>query len=305
MRSAHRFVSPALLLIAQGVSATRPLGAQQMKANTDAPSAFSQLAATLSKLYPIEQWTMSTAADAEYPFAPRFCWEFFRADPDRLSRLSEAFRSYKGRVSWMLGPPSANAICLVATRSGTNQFVGYPAVSQTQTPPKGLEPLADDEFVDQAVADVPSLCSYLERYLGLEQSASKSFDPQLIAPPDPPPVESAPVDFVERGMHVAWIVYGSASSDRQMLHFSVADKEWRRIEGHILEKDSDTFPLLTSIQETESAYFRGEEVEALRQECLRARAGTSTPSAIRGLDKLILLCHWARHLRGDLFLRAP
>jgi hypothetical protein len=297
------------------------------KANAD--RAFSLLKTTLSKLYPVEHWTMSTTADAVYPFAPRFCWAFFRADPEMLGRLAEALRNYKGSMSWVFGPAPANTLCLVAAEPGSNQFVGYPPVSRSGalSAKEGAEQLSGptEEFIDQAVTDVPYLCFYLEQCLGLEQLPPKSFDPQLIAPLDPPSVESAPFDFVERGMHVAWIVYGVTTEsregkgngpfDRRMLHFSVTAEEWRRIDADTLDEtyrpsgvtrsETGSFPFLAKIQEHESAYFRGVEVEALRQECLRARARTSTPLAIRGLDKLILLCSWAQHTAGDILLRAP
>jgi hypothetical protein len=290
----------------------------------EATSVSLRLKTTLSKLYPIEHWAMSTRADAGYPFAPRFCWEFFRADPETLRRLSEAIRNYSGGVSWVFGPPSAGATCLVAAELGRGQFVGYPSIDGYPPVNGPMEPLTlpTEEFIDKALIDIRSLCSHLERDLGLEQLAAKSFDPRLIAPHDPPSVDIAPFDFVERGMHVAWIIHGGATESgagkqaspraRQLLHFSVTAEEWRRIEAGLLDKDSQpngvarpSWLLLTKIQETESAYFRGTEVESLRQECLAVRASASTPLAIRGLDKLILLCNWAHHKAGDLFLRAP
>jgi hypothetical protein len=320
MGNAHLVVLLVFSFVARGMSATQPSGAPQVE-KVDAISVSSQLKTTLSKLYPIERWTMSTKADAGYPFAPRFCWEFFRADSETLDRLSKAIRNYSGVVGWVFGPPlTNNGTCLVAAKRGVDEFVGYPPLNRAMEQPSG----PTEEFIDQALSDIPNLCSHLERYLGLEQLPAKSFDPGLIAPPDPPSLDSVSIDFVERGMHVAWIVYGGSvenregggpsSSDRRMLHFSVTTKEWREIEAEILQgipanraarSASNSFPLLSRIEESESVYFRGTEVAALRQECLRARATALTPLAIRGLDKLILLCNWAKHGAGDLLLRAP
>jgi hypothetical protein len=319
MRRAHQIVSVILLFLAQSLSAAQPLGAGQME-EADPLSVFSQLKTTLSKLYPIEHWAISSKADAAYPFAPRFCWVYFRPDPETLGRLGEAIRDYKSSVSWVIGPPLNNATCLVAAKQGLGQFVGYPSIDR----PAERQPLPTGEFVDQALADVPNLCAHLEQYLRLEHLAAKSFDSGLISPPDPPSADVAPFDFVERGMHVAWIVYtgriegrereGTSSGDRHMLHFSVTTKEWRQIEAELFDgattagvarSRNGAFPLLAKIQESESVYFRGAEVATLRQECLRARASTSKPLAIRGLDKLILLCNWAQHGAGDILLRAP
>ena len=142
---------------------------------------------------------MSTKADAGYPFAPRFWWEFFRADSETLDRLSKAIRNYSGVVGWVFGPPlTNNGTCLVAAKRGVDEFVGYPPLNRAMEQPSG----PTEEFIDQALSDIPNLCSHLERYLGLEQLPAKSFDPGLIAPRDPPSLDSVPVDFVERGMHV-------------------------------------------------------------------------------------------------------
>ena len=299
-----------------------------MEQEPDAISGFSQLKTTLSKLYPIEDWTVSTRADAMHPFAPGFCWRFFRADPEILARLGEALRNYDGSISWVFGPSSADATCLVAAKRGSGQFVGYPPMSRPEASllkeTAEQESRPSKEFMDQALADIPSLCSHLERYLRLEGVSAKSFDSRLIAPHDPPSLETAPFDFVERGMHVAWIVdngsdgqegTAAGSSVRRMLHFSVTEDEWRRIQAKILDNtppagavtgtETDLFPLLSRIELSESAYFRRAEVELLRKDCLQARARTSDSLTIRGLDKLILICNWADHMAGDILLRAP
>jgi hypothetical protein len=322
MRSTGRVVSILLLVVGHSIGATRLSGAEQMVQKTDPISVFSQLKTTLSRLYPIEHWTVSTTADATDPFAPRFCWKFFRPDPETLARLGEGIRSYEGGVNWVLGPPASNApICLVASTRDRNQFVGYPPINRPEASNVGMEreSIPTQEFIDQALADVSNLCSHLERYLKIEGLPAKSFDSLLAAPHDPPSPESAPIDFVERGMHVAWIVQpgtNTKSGDKRMLHFSVAGDEWRRIHDDILvdtspvsaaatRTEGDSFPLLSRIEESESAHFRRAEVESLRQECLRARARTSDSLAMRGLDKLILICDWANHMGGEILLRAP
>ena len=289
---------------------------ERLKQRADATTAFSPLKTTLAKLYPIEHSTISTIPSAVQPFAPRFCWEFFRPTPGSLTRFAEALRSYEGGIRWLFGPPEGSATCLVAVRSDISHFVGYPPMDQPNIVPTitsdERQPQAAEEFINQALADVPNLCSHLERYLGLERLSPQPFDPNLIAPKDPPSSEAVPVDFVERGMHAVWIV--SASGDRRLLHFSVREMEWRSIRAYIEHspanevperKFAEVFPLLSTIDETESTYFRGAEVESLKRECLRLRARATDTLAIRGLDKLIMMCIWADHLSGDIFLQAP
>jgi hypothetical protein len=325
MRTAGRVVSVVLVLVAQELGSALPLGGGQVEQNVNATSTFSQLKTTLSRLYPIEYWTVSITADTLHPFVPRFCWEFFRADPEVLGRLGHAIREYKSRVNWALGPPSGSAFCLIAMRQQA-QFVGYPPIGQSTdliaTQEAGQQFAPSAEFVDRALADVPFLCSYLEKKLGLKGLPEKSFDPRLLAPSDPPTPDATP-DFYEPGMHVARIVFGSSttkgpeSTDKYLLHFSIREAEWREIHREILDSgslyrdltrpgtESVFFPLLSRIEETESAYFKREEVEGLRQECLRARVVASDARVIRGLDKLILICNWAHGLNGDISLQAP
>jgi hypothetical protein len=236
-----------------------------MEQNADAVSASSQLKTTLRKLYPIEQWATSPKPHPLHPFAPRFCWEFFRADPEMLTRLGEAVRNYNGSICWVFRSSPANAFCLVATNRGSDRFVGYPPTSRpevsTVTESTEQQSGPTEEFRDQALADVPNLCSHLERYLRIESSAAKSFDPRLIAPPDPPPFESTPFDFVERGMHAPWIVHNDSAdsragksgglSEKRMLHFSVSADEWQRIHADIL----DNGPRADGVTQHETSLF--------------------------------------------------
>lgn len=282
-------------------------------------SASSQLKTTLSKLHPIEEWSATRAPHALNPFAPRFCWRFFRPDPEVLRRLGEGIVSYKGAVRWMIGPPEGRTpICLVATEPGRNQFVGYPLASSLgeHLAKMKVEPMASDELIARAMADIPNLCSYLERYLKLEDTPAKSFDPRLVCPPVSPPLEGPLEDFVERGMQVVWIVQQGmgGSVDRQMLHFGVSEDEWHRIRAEALKVSSVdgtpqtervAFPFLSRIEEYESISFTQREVEPLRAECVRVRMNTSDSLAIRGLDKLILICNWAERVKGEVLLQGP
>jgi hypothetical protein len=113
-----------------------------------------------------------------------------RATCDRTtpSCLTEGFASEKA-------PTLTEGTCLVAAKRSVDEFVGYPPLNRAME--QQSEPT--EELINQALGDIPNLCSHLERYLGLEQVPAKSFDPGLIAPPEPPSIDSAPVDFVDPG----------------------------------------------------------------------------------------------------------
>jgi hypothetical protein len=323
MRNFRRVVPLIVLVLAQSVAVTQVMEAEKMMQNQkdDDIYAISQLKTTLSKLYPIEHWAASATPDLRNPFAPRFCWKFFRPDPDMLVRLGEVIRSYRGAVNWAFAAPEGNTpLCLVAAKPGSGQYAGYPPLNPLGGPltKMEVEPMATQDLIARALADIPNLCSHLERHLKLEDMPAKSFDPGLLAPPTAPSLETAPIDFVERGMHVAWIVRPDTTAGpgaRRMLHFSVTDDEWRRIRAEMLNissglsatprTESEVFPLLSRIEEFESVYFRRSEVGSLRDECLRARASTSDSLAIRGLDKLVLICNWAERVNGEILLSGP
>ena len=145
----------------------------------------------------------------------------------------------------------------------------------------------------------------------------QTFDPGWVAPAQSPFLYKRPIDFVEPGAHPAWIVWSdphgpeeSESQLRRMLHFGVTEEEWRQIHADVLHAGDESgastgnaFPHLSSIDPTDGAYFERGAIEALFAECLGARSRTTSPLAIRGLDKLILLCRWADHLSGDLYLQ--
>jgi hypothetical protein len=113
----------------------------------DAISVFSRLKTTLSKLYPIEDWTMSTKANAGYPFAPRFGWDFFRPDPETPDRLSQAIRNYSGAISWIWGPPLTDGTSPLAAKRGVDGFVGDPPLNGAPVQPS----VPTEEFIDQAL----------------------------------------------------------------------------------------------------------------------------------------------------------
>ena len=50
------------------------------------------------------------------------------------------------------------------------------------------------------------------------------------------------------------------------------------------------------------AVFELEEVEQLRQECLRVKATTSNPLALRGIKKLLRVCDEAQKLGLNIYL---
>lgn len=234
-----------------------------------------------------------------------------------LVGLDRALQNYKGRVSWIRGLSSdSTPICLVAVRGDNSRGVtGYPLLDANQIASllagQGVTqvPLPSVEFINQAVDDVPSLTAYLEQFLDLKDAPTKELKPSAEYPPSP---DDEPIDFVEPGMHVVWIIQKDAqgeSTERRFLHFDVTENEWRAIRTTVLEitstsTGSSQFLSLSKIDPHDGAYFKRAEVSSLRTEILLVRSATRDTLTINGLDKLILICNWADHMSADILFRA-
>jgi hypothetical protein len=130
----------------------------------------------------------------------------------------------------------------------------------------------------------------------------------MAAPSAPRERGTPPIDFVEPGTHVPRIL-DSDQRTLKVLHFSLNDDEWRAIDEidgarRVPGVRSERFPLLAEIDPYDSAMFAGEQVQGLRAECVRARSEADV-SAIRGLDKLIMICDWGLYLEGEVSLGGP
>lgn len=268
---------------------------------------FEPLRSTLSKIYPIEKFSSVLTPDASGQQVPRFCWNFYRPDSYASESLRDAIKSYSGEVHWFYYG-SAGQTCIASSNADVSERGGARAAAES--------------FVAKAVADVPGLCRHIESVLNLENAQEKTLNEDLRFPPPATEV----IDFSEPGTHVVWIVASPdefavaphlESSDAKRLHFGVIESEWQAIYAqvfgwepnrHIAEPEKTEareFPVLSSIPEFESWTLESTKIEALREECFHARRKTSSPDAIRGLDKLILICNWARLKNQGIYLVGP
>ncbi len=150
-------------------------------------------------------------------------------------------------------------------------------------------------------------------------------------------------DFTDLGMHVTWLVHnpdafgtspGPTSDRDRLLHFGLNYQEWKNLYFDVIgvnrigyeqllkkiKKDSQSilisefdendpqlkeYPMLSRICGIHyDAIFETDEIEQLCQECLRLKAQTSNEIASRGLDKLLLICQWAKQLNLNIYLMA-
>jgi hypothetical protein len=302
LRRCQRFViGAALVSVASFPTRRTDLNARARMRRDSEP--FEILDSTLGKIYSIEKSHVTVTPNPGDPRIPRYCWVFYRPESVAYKRIREAVESYHAAVQWIYYGSDGES-CIAAW----NQ--------------KHLSPSESVQFVEEALSDVPALSEHIEKARGLEARMPNRMNSNF----DAPPSESETPDFSEPGTHVVWIVQNPVqfakgqhveSADAKRLHFGVNDKEWAAIHSDVFrwaanvpiteqdDTESRNFPMLASIAEYESATFDSTEIEELRRECLRARAAASKRDAILGLDKLMLMCNWARKLNRGLYLMGP
>jgi hypothetical protein len=149
-----------------------------------------------------------------------------------------------------------------------------------------------------------------------------------------------PEHFVEPAMHGIWLVLdttafglnpGPTSERDHPLTFGLTYKEWFALFFDVLRVNQDGFkrwaeknpseargsiisdfdeeipdyPMLSRIRGYHyDAVFEADELERLRQECLKVKGGTSNEIALRGLDKLLRICDYAQELSLSIYFMA-
>jgi hypothetical protein len=138
-------------------------------------------------------------------------------------------------------------------------------------------------------------------------------------------MDSQNSDSMSRGMHHTYLVrdvdkfIADAQIDR-VIPFGINNEEWHALWFDVLGVDSDEYsnwaqdddaddfviagyPMISRITNNYmDASFEGEQIEHLRQECLRINSNTRNELALRGTDKLLRICDMAQKLGLSIYL---
>ena len=289
----------------------------------------------LAKLAPLEEWNVILSpedlvrdrynSDFEFQLAkqdtwtvPRFCFHFFRIEPQALSRLFIALDSYHGAVIWS---PMDSCISAFVQRP---QFEGVAPTQENIPTVETLKrwedairnpPKPDPEFVKKAVADIPHLCQYLETQMGLADREPKDFDTEVLAKEALANSPGTFENFVERGDHMPTLTIPGQPIDfrrdgRHQPSFGVGMFEM----GDLLvelgsapgarrdEPSAPEYPLLSRLDDVASdAVYEPKEANKLLAEVTRAQTVAKRPSSIRALDKLYRIAKWAERDGSGIF----
>jgi hypothetical protein len=299
-----RAIVTALLLMSFSQNMTdknRPTDMDQTE-----PNARELFSSVLRKIAPLERFSYREAPSETEGIHhsvgqfPEFCFSFFRASVESYFALQRAVSEYRGAVVWeVLG----NCIVALPARS-----TFYPPMLTEEDAKRLWEairnpPKSDSIFIKRAVADIPDLCSYLEKRLNLTDVAPKDFEPAWLTPEGLAQSRDEYADFYEPGDQPVFLVrdsktYGSPA-DGQRLGMGVTThqitgifNELAAISGGDSLRD---FPFLSRLSDiTGSAVYEPTEIPAFQSELFRAQTVVKRPASIRGLDNLIRITRLAQ-----------
>jgi hypothetical protein len=174
--------------------------------------------------------------------------------------------------------------------------------------------------------DLAKLATEIEQRLGLHDVEPKEFSETLLTKEGLRQSKGPFEDFQDGGQRIVYLIVNPGSSEvfqttdaDIMLHFEPTDDEMTAIFGNLLGTDlfirefqtmteaeanhlQKTFPGLWSISDYhQGAYLNPKQAELLEQECLKISQIVSSHKAIRGIDKLLRIAHWASTKHYGIF----
>ena len=272
----------------------------------------------LSKIAPLEWWSYEESTsdvkrenylgDLRYKLAksntwqfPRFCFSLFRPSTQSFWDLVHAVTEYQGAVVW-----GASRNCIGAWPAKPTFYAPIHSDQDARRFEETVRnpPKADPVFVKRAVADIPALCAYLEKCLGLTGVAPADFDPVWLTREGLAQSRGEFEELYEPGDQPVFLVPDpkklSSSADRRRLHVGVGMFQTAEIFKELSATSQTTnssadadlvlapFPFLCRLSDiANSAVYEPDEIPSFLAELLRAQQVVREPASIRGLDNLI------------------
>ena len=183
---------------------------------------------------------------------------------------------------------------------------------------------------EESVRDLEKLADYIEEQLGLENVQPRSFSPAMLTREGLAASHAEFEDFDDGGERTVYLIvrpgnvptYDPQDTDI-FLHFTPFDDEMSAVLPAILgidpallvnraltdgevEKIKKEFPVFWEISDYyEDAYLSPDEAAELYRECQLLDKKEMPPAALRGLDKLMRIAHWATAKHYGVFFSAP
>jgi hypothetical protein len=260
----------------------------------------------LSKIAPLE-WSSYRESPSDVKRThysvdqfPNFCFFLFRPSTESYFALVRAVRGYEGAVVWQV---IGNCIAALPAKptfyaSILTEEDGKQLEEAIKNPPK-----PDPAFVKRAVADIPRLCSHLEKRLNLTDVVPQDFDPALLTREGLARSRDEYADFYEPGDQPVFLVSGPktfhSSASRQRLGMGITMHQIGQIFNELKASSEDDslrdFPFLSRLSDiTNSAVYESTEIPSFQSELLHAQRVAKESASIRGLDNLIRITRLAQ-----------
>jgi hypothetical protein len=294
----------------------------------------------IGKLAPLEWWSyqesISDVKREEYPSDwsyqldrqntwefPRFCFVMFRPSYEAFTALLNAVKDYDGAVAWVMEDDCISAFKAKPTGQGMVLLPYTMSKEEVEKHNESLRQPPDAAFIENAVADIPIFCSYLEKRLGLTELDPQQFDPSCLTAEGLARSKGEFEDFIETGTWSVFLARDpdtyrktskptsptdrglglSMSMDEQEDLFKELAEAWNNQNGAPEESPIvPGFPLLSRLSDfTSDVTYEPNEVASFLQELRRAQQIAKAPRAIRGLDNLIRIARWAQKLNLGIY----
>jgi len=235
--------------------------------------------------------------------------------------LLNAVEEYKGAVYWWMHDDCISPLAKKPEFIGLRR-IPNPGLSEKelQEHNDALRRPPDPAFVQEAVADIPIFCAYLEKRLELTERPPQEFDAAWLTVVGLAQSKGEFEDFVDPGI---WSVFLARDPNRYAKTFKPTsdvdrslsmglssgqrDELFKELGADWSTGDSSSgkaspliaaFPLLSRFDdETNDVLFEVDEVSPFLAELLRAQQKVKAPRSIRGLDNLIRIARWAESLK--------
>lgn len=301
----------------------------------------------LSKIAPLEWWAFhETIADvtpdryrseSSYQSAlyntwefPRFCFRLFRPSLESVVALQTAVEKYEGPSNWWFH----DFDCIGARRTKPTS-VGIRMLSQEELSEMGLrteEALRKHNeslrkpptpaFLEKAIADIPVLCSFIEKQMGLTEKVPEEFDSRWPSAEGLAQSRGEFEDFFEPGLWSVFLTrdpetyvknYQATSPMDRSLGMGMSWAQWEELfqelgaDLSVREGDENTelvhgFPLLSRFDDvTADITYAPNEVGLFLEELRQAQQKVKGLKSIRGLDNLVRIARWAEKLNLGIY----
>jgi hypothetical protein len=286
-----------------------------------------------SKVAPLEWWSYCDSASDlqpnDFPDAilsrsvlneaarsPVFSFSFFRPKPGAYMKLIGLLESYRGAAYWSMCDANISAYKRKPT------FQGMIAITSEEVRQKLEKEFAelltpDPDFVQQCVEDIPALCAYIEKQLGLEGVAPTDFSEAWLTAEGLAHSRGEFEDFLDRGSHLPYLARDPDRYAKDFKPTSEADIDLHicvslpSVETRTGPNSSETRPatgvsqcplLLDFPPPWDDGIYKAEQIPDLLAELRSVQNYAEDPALLRALDNFIRVANWANKLNLGIFL---